>query len=251
MLNFENKGIPICVINSKKEKDCIICLSDEKTKPKIGFEKFQLDIDEKISPYPSNRERDSLYISGQSGSGKSYYCYLYADYWKKLNKDKDIYVFSTITQDETLDKIKDLQRIDILDPEFIESDLPLEEFENSLVVFDDVENISNKKIKKKVYDIMNNILMTGRHLNISVLTTTHNITKGNETKTILAEAHSITLFPKTTGNRTLNYVLGEYFGLDKQQIQKIRKLPSRFITITRTYPSVIFWEKGISLLENF
>ena len=42
-----------------------------------------------------------------------------------------------------------------------------------------------------------------------------------------------------------------YFGLDKQQIQKIRKLPSRFITITRTYPSVVFWEKGISLLENF
>ena len=54
----------------------------------------------------------------------------------------------------------------------------------------------------------------------------------------------------TTCFFNLRYLLGEYFGLDNKQIQKIKKLPSRHVTLVRTYPMVLLHEKGAFLLNN-
>jgi hypothetical protein len=51
----------------------------------------------------------------------------------------------------------------------------------------------------------------------------HETNKGNATKLILLEAHSITLFTKTIGGRLLKYVLETTFGLDKNQIKRNTK----------------------------
>ena len=80
-----------------------------------------------------------------------------------------------------------------------------------------------QKLKKKQMSIVNNILQIGRHYNVSVCFTTHNPTNGAETKILLSEAHVVTVFPKTTGNRALKYLLDSYLGLDKDQINQIKK----------------------------
>ena len=89
------------------------------------------------------------------------------------------------------------------------------------------------------------------HFNVSVFFTTHNPTNGAETKILLSEAHVITVFPKSTGNRALKYLLDSYLGLDKDQINKIKKMKSRAVSVLRTYPMVILGEKDVFLAYNF
>jgi len=200
---------------------------------------------------PSDRERDILYITGQSGSGKSWFAKNYINEYKKVHPKNEIYLFSSISEDESIDSIKGLKRVDINDPDFIEEDIELDEFKNSLVIMDDTDCIRNKKIKLKIDGILNMILETGRHANISVIFTSHLACAGNDTKRILNEAHSITIFPKSMGNKTLKYLLDSYLGLDQAQIKKVKKMKGgRHVSLLKTFPMVVMSEKHIFALND-
>jgi len=195
-------------------------------------------------------ERSILYVTGQSGSGKSYYTKDYATNYQKMYPKNEVYLISAVQDVSTIDKIKKLRKIDIFKPIFSEVEVPLEEFKDSLVIFDDVDSISNKHLKKKVWQIMSNILTMGRHYNISAIITFHVATAGNETKLILNESQSITIFPSASGGRTLKYLLDSYLGLDKKQIERIKQLDSRWVTIVKSYPKTVLYDKGAYILRN-
>ena len=196
------------------------------------------------------QERSILYITGQSGSGKSYYTKDYASVYQKAYPKNEVFLISAVNDVSTIDKIKKLKKLKIDKPEFLDGDIPLEEFKNSLVIFDDVDSISNKAVKKKVWQVMSNILTMGRHYNVSAIITFHVATAGAETKLILNESQSITIFPSASGGRTLKYLLDAYLGLDKKQIEQIKKLDSRWVTIVKSYPKVVLYEKGAYILRN-
>ena len=245
-LTFETDGNSIASIKGTKHE---VYLSNT---AKNGTNSIELSGNETFNPMPNtSKERDVLYIFGQSGSGKSFYVYLYALNYKKIYKKNPIYVFSTLDSDkEGLDKIKGIKRI-ALNKEFIDDEMiPMEEFKDSLVIFDDVDNISDKALKKKVWATMNTMLQTGRHFKISMAITFHVSAGGNDTKMIINEATAITYFPQTVGGRNLKYMLDGYLGLDKDQIKRIKKLNSRWITIQKTYPKVILSEKECYILKN-
>ena len=245
-LTFEDDGQPIAKIQGSKHTVYLNNTSKHST------EIVELPKNESFTPMPNtSKERDVLYIFGQSGSGKSYYVYLYALNYKKCYPKNPIYVFSTLESDkEGLDKIKGIKRIK-LNKEFTDDIMiPTDEFKNSLIIFDDVDNISDKPLKKKVWAYLNTFLQTGRHFNISLAITFHVSAGGNETKMIINEATSITWFPATIGGRNLKYMLDSYLGLDKEQIKKIKKLESRWITIIKSYPKVILSEKTAYVLRN-
>jgi hypothetical protein len=96
-----------------------------------------------------------------------------------------------------------------------------------------------------VFEILKKVLETGRHFKTSIIFTSHTACNGHETKTILNEATSLTIFPKTMGNKNLSYLLGSYFGLDKHEIAKIKALPSRWVTLTKSFPPVVFTQNEI------
>ena len=136
-----------------------------------------------------------------------------------------------------------------LTPEFLKEDWEIEDFRDSLVIFDDTDCITDKKTRLKVNGILNMILETGRHTNTYCIYTSHLACAGNDTKRILNEAHSITFFPATAGGRTLKYLLESYMGLDKEQIQKVKHLGSRWVTVCKSYPKCILSEKEIFLIN--
>jgi hypothetical protein len=245
-LTFENDGSSIATIKGTKHT---VSLAQN---PKQSTEEIILDSNETFQPMPNaSKERDVLYIFGQSGSGKSYYVYLYGMNYKKLYPKNSIYVFSTLDSDkEGLDKIKGIKIIK-LDKEFIDDELiPMDEFKNSLVIFDDVDNIADKALKKRVWSYMNSMLQTGRHFKISMAITFHVSAGGADTKMIINEATHITYFPATVGGRNIKYMLDSYLGLDKKQIDKVKKLNSRWITVVKSYPKVILSEKDCFVLRN-
>lgn len=248
-MNFEMQGVPIAsVINTDSKKDPIISIDDMKN-ARNCFNHIKLQGNEKFQPIPNRDiERQILYITGASGSGKSYYCKNYCDEFKKIYPKRDIYLFSSLTEDSSIDKIKGLKRIK-LSNELLDENLTAEDFKNSLVIFDDTDCLVDKKMKVKINGILNSILETGRHFNVYCLFTSHLACSGNDTKRILNESQSITFFPHSLGGRALKYLLESYLGLDKHQIKRIKNLKSRWVTVTKTYPMSIVSEKEAYLIS--
>ena len=263
-MNFEKEGLNICKIKHidglKSFEEVPIYITDDKKIIKnintldsitIPEENQDAEIMQQMPyvDYKNGNNRQILYVSGASGSGKSYYAMNYIkEYIKKFPKNKVI-LFSSVSEDKKLDQFKNLIRVK-LNEEFYNKQLSIEDFKNTLVVYDDTETISNKMIAEKLENIMNLILTTGRHTNTFVLITSHNTNAGHRTKLILIESHSVTLFLKNMGGRSLKYVLEISFGLDKQQIEKIKKLPSRWMTIIKTYPMTVLYESGIYTINK-
>jgi len=205
--------------------------------PKNENMKFQQVPDE-------TRERDILYITGPSGSGKSTYVVSYLNEYKRKYKRRPIFVLSSLKEDETLDKISGLKRIK-LDDKMWSDPLEAEMFEESCVVADDVDVISDKKIREAVIILINQILEIGRHFKITLIMTNHLATAGRDTRRILNEAHSVTYFPHSGSSHGIKYLLTEYCGIDKKDMKIAKQSGSRWTTIFKNYPCVMMTEKMI------
>ena len=110
MFNTFRDGKRIAVIkdNKRYEKNKFVYLNpeldsdndvDSFNELKLDTGSFQLSVD--------TTTREILYITGASGSGKSTFAVSYCNEWRKYYKNGDIYVFSALKEDETLDKVKD------------------------------------------------------------------------------------------------------------------------------------------------
>ena len=249
-MNFENQGIPIAIIKNSKSKRTPILSVDDKNTAKTSYNEIKLQGEEQFQAIPNPEiERQILYITGRSGSGKSYYTKHYCDEYKRMYPKNGVFLFSALSEDSSIDKIKGLKRIKLTD-ELLNDEITSQDFRDSLVIFDDTDVISNKAHQKKVNLIMNNILQVGRHTNTSCIITTHTACNGKDTKIILNEAHTITIFPNGLGNRSMKYLLDSYLGLDKEQIKKIKKLSSRWVSIIKTFPMAILSEKECYIIKT-
>lgn len=243
-LNFDDVGKMLAKIGNKT-----LYVNDKPVRD--GFASYETKGDQIVEQIPDkDTERSVLYITAPSGSGKSYYTKEYISQFHKMYPKREVFIFSSLDSDTTLDKLKYIKRIKIKNPEFIDAEITASDFKDMLVVFDDCDVLSNKLIKKKVFTILNEILETGRHFNTSVVFTSHNATMGNDTKRILNEAHSVTIFPKNMGGKTSRYLLDQYLGLDKEEIKRLKKLQGRWVTVVKCYPMVVLSEKEVFVLRN-
>ena len=255
-MNFEHVGEPVAIIQNKNTKNPkVLYVSDNKAgQIHHSFNSLVLEGNDVFQPIPNTKkERQVLYVTGASGSGKSYYTAAYCTEFKRIYPKHQIYLISSLNDDSSIDRIPGLKRIKLND-EFLATELSSEDFPRSLVIFDDTDCLTNKPMKLKVNALLNNLLETGRHnshegsgpgLGTYVVYTSHLPTAGNDTKRILNEAHSITFFPHSLGGRSLKYLLESYLGLDKCQIQKVKALKSRWVTVLKSYPQIVISEKEI------
>jgi hypothetical protein len=248
-INFEKGAILAKVLNSKL-KDDLLRVTDKLEDVKDHFETYECKDKETIQQVPDKqKERSILYVTGASGSGKSYYTYLYCEQYRKMYPKNPIYLISSVNDDSSIDKIKGLKRF-ILDEKFMNTHIGVEDFKDSMVIFDDTDCLTNKIMRNKINGILGLILETGRHFNTSCIYTSHVANAGLDTKKILNESHSITLFPASLGGRALKYLLDNYLGFNKEQIKKVKKLKSRWVTITKTYPMCVLYQTGAFLVNQ-
>ena len=244
-MNFEKSGSPVAILENQSDpsKNKILYINPEKADVITYIKDLKLTAKEQNFQQIPNitTERQILYITGASGSGKSYFAKKFIDQYKQIYPKREIYLFSSLTDDSSIDKIKNLRRIK-LTPEFLRDDIEAKDFKDSLVIFDDTDCIVDKKMKIKINGILNIILETGRHFNISCVYTSHVACAGIDTKRILNEAHSITIFPHGLGGRSMKYLLENYLGLDKDQVKRIKKLGSRWVSILKTFPMIVLSE---------
>ena len=211
------------------------------------FRQLKIANDSKFQHIPdTTKEREILYITGPSGSGKSTYTRKYLEQYKKKYKNRPIYLFSSLPSDDSLDKVGP-KRIK-LDERMHTDPIKVEELRESICIFDDIDVISEKKVRELVYDVLSQVLEIGRHYKIHCVVTNHLPTNGKDTRRILNEAHTVTYFPHSAGGKS-KYMLEEYVGLDKKQISYTKKQHSRACTILKNYPQCFMLEHEIGLLN--
>jgi hypothetical protein len=204
--------------------------------------------DGKLIPLPNRDVVEKIYVSAPSGAGKSTWCGNWMAEYKKMFKDNEMFIFSTINNDKVLDK-HDPTRIELTE-ELLEDPLAPDEIEESVCVFDDVDTITNPKIRYMVCGLRDFLLEQGRHFNIRMLMTSHLLMNYKATRRILNEATAVVFFPKSGSTFHIKRFLTTYAGLEKHQIRRILKLPSRWVALYKTYPMYIMYDKGVYLLTN-
>jgi len=251
MFNTNNRGKPIARIVGGDDDNKIIYLDDKETKVRgklnNAFEKVEVN-DGVFSVVPdTTRERDCIMITGASGSGKSYWTNNYMKEYKKCYKKNPIYFFSKLTEDKSIDK-KLVKRVKI-DQDMIDNPIETSELKDSLAVFDDVEHIDDDEVKKYLFKLINSILTTGRHYNISIILVIH-YPNAPYTRTMLSECHSFVYFPYSA-TRSVNYALESYIGMDKKEIKYIKKnIKTRWVCIMKNYPQCVVTEHNIFALKD-
>lgn len=250
-LNLEKIGRPLAKILGGTLNGKVISVSDnEKDEPpKRKFKMFDIPPGSVFQLIPNPKtERTISYVVGCSGSGKSTFTSKYIEQYHKTFPKNPVYLFSSLDDDEVLDKVG-VQRVKV-DKTLVGSGLEAKDFENSLVVFDDCDVITDKKVREAVLAISNSILEIGRHFKVSCFFLNHLPTAGKDTRRILNEAHQIVYFPHSGSAKGTNYMLTEYVGFDKDDIKMVKRMKSRWCCIFKNYPQIAMTEKDIWLLNN-
>lgn len=227
---------------------------DEKDKREVNN---KLRINEKegyifpnIEKFDKNNEQtERLVVLGSSGSGKSTFIREYIYHWQKIYPKSPIFLFSSKKQDKTLDDIKGLKRVeiddDILSNPITISEITMKKSDAYLILFDDIQSYSNKKIIAEVHRFCEECLMNGRSYGIYTIVSHHQPTDYRATRTYLIEATSVIIFPKRSSNNIYNYLLEKKLMLSKNNINLINTLNSNWVCIRQHHPTAIISDKYI------
>jgi hypothetical protein len=203
-----------------------------------------------LQPIPSDRTgRSVFYVSGGSGSGKSFFMSRLCKQWNVQYPERSIYLFSFVEHDANYDDIENLHKIPLTDA-IMNQELDWEEFRDSLLIFDDYDSTPNKKLKTWIEFILSHLLVQGRHLRASIAMTSHTNVDYRRTRLILAESTHFVIYPRTTAKKSLLYLLQSYTSLSKEEIAQVFKLGkhSRYICIHKSPPQFLLTEHSITLI---
>jgi hypothetical protein len=214
---------------------------------KKSFDKLTLQSGSYFKPMPVGDCFSVNYCYGQSGSGKSYYCNMYCENYLKLYPENKVYL---ITHPEAPDDpaFEDLDYKRLKISKFIDNPPLLEDFNDSLVIFDDYENIKPKELNEIVHKLIDDIASLGRKRHISCFCISHLSTNYKKTKLLLSEANQITCYMHTAAKSQVDYLLKSYGNCDQDQIKYLRSLPSRWITVNK-FPFSYISESETGLLS--
>jgi len=252
---FDKSYIPICEVKGGPDDgEIIFCIDNEEEKSKFKGKEAGYHFNVlggKLQQLPNKKVR-VLYIAGPSGSGKSTYTSNYVKEYLEIYPKTNIVLLSKVNSDVAFECLN-FKRF-VIDESIIENPPQIEEVpDHSLVVFDDIDTVSNKKLMTIVQNFITQLLELGRHSNIQVIITSHLIL-GNcraMSRTCMNELHSFTFFPQAGGMQQIEYALRTYFGFDRKQAIKAAKIKSRWVTIFKIYPQIILSEHDVQLLSDF
>ncbi len=216
----------------------------------------------------------SIFLTGPSGSGKSF---LAKEIMKHDQKNRPIIIFSKIADDESLADLKKLKikkssipkggdisdsaiKKEVGNPRMIkirldtEEDLlnlpSNEELKNCVCLFDDIDSFPNSEISAFLHAYLDSILESGRHQNITVLSTSHQLYNWAKTRVILNESELVCLFPHSNKRASMMF-LRDRMGLNKTECLDIVNEcmdNGRCLICKLSAPNLIMNNKGIILV---
>jgi Cdc6-like AAA superfamily ATPase len=201
---------------------------------------------------PENKHNDLIIITSRKGSGKTELAKYMSDVYHKNNPNNRVIVLCGIK-----DLYNDLPYAKVIDLKLIEeeennkkkndySGMPdVSDFKDSLVIFDDTEQYPNPKVESMLYQLCNVIAQNGRNYNTSMICILHQINKGKHSSTLIREADTIIIFPRSFDQNTFNTLVNHY-GISKDEVLRLYSYRDEwFILIHITQPSYIFYSNSM------
>jgi len=177
----------------------------------------------------------TMFISGTTGAGKSYYI---ADLVKH-NKPKFVFIMSPVKDDPAFKKMKP-------EPIYIDLESYYKEYQklfeiedippNSVLILDDIDTDKNAK---EYQAIKVQALERARHIPFSVIVVSHNPLGGNvkHAKAQVLESHYYVTFPKANKAHAENFLRRYVTGRDNEKLEELINVDTRALLIKKTYPS--------------
>jgi energy-coupling factor transporter ATP-binding protein EcfA2 len=189
-----------------------------------------------------SKYNDVIVISGKKGSGKTELAKFMAYVYHEKFPRNRVIVFSGIR-----DLYNDLPwaiKVDLKEVEREEqeksrgdySGIPdASEFRDSLVIFDDTEKMPNVKIEKMLYQLTNVLAQNGRNFGTDVICILHQVNKGLQSTTLLREADTFIIFPRSYDMNTFNTLIIT-LGFQKKMLRPCmhKKMNGLFLFIRRS-----------------
>ncbi len=235
---------PICVVvGGENNGDIIYTTEDYSTKSVLkGPAKTMMTVDKpgQFEVMPSDIR--IINICGSQKSGKSYFAGQYIQKYRKIYPKSSLYIISRLDSDPALDYLKGTRII--INDEYLDNPLEFDQFPvNSICLFDDTDNFTNKNLQKAVNKLKEQIMECGRKMNIRIIICSHLISgpDRNMTRITLNEMEMLVVFPKSGSIHPIRACLNKYYGLTNVQINNVLKLDkkSRWLCVTKAYPQVI------------
>jgi hypothetical protein len=172
---------PIAIIHTKQTpRDGLALMIDTSQRSIIPTRDVVLPPGECLALEPTNLEsgRDVIMVGGKSGSGKSHTAKNFAIRYHILWPKRQIRLISYLKEDETLDSLSFLERVDPQSIAADEASTDLKKYENSLTIFDDIEGFErdDPDMHATLQQIIDMIATTGRHTRSSLLVASHLLT---------------------------------------------------------------------------
>jgi len=131
-----------------------------------------------LEPTNIDKGRDIVMVGGKSGSGKSHTAKNFAIRYHMLWPRRTIRLLSFLKEDETIDALPFIERVDPTTLKDDERSKDLKFYEKSLTIFDDIEGFErdDPEIHALLQQIIDMIATTGRHTSSSLLVASHLLT---------------------------------------------------------------------------
>jgi len=211
-----------------------------------------------IPNYISVDKRTTVYITGPSGTGKTYFACQFLRRYKEAFPDRPIYIFTNAVDDPTIKECSNFSphlinlRETITNEKgkekykLLEQPLAPDDFEDCAVLFDDIQYIEHKELRKNLLTLHDALLGCGRKKNVTVVITSQTVTDYLRTRLILNESEWVVIYPKSGLTRGLDYFFRSYLGIkEKSEIMKrILHAPSRWVCLHTRNPQFAFYTSG-------
>lgn len=190
---------------------------------------------------------NSVGIYGPSGCGKSTIAgNLIREYHKRFPKRR-VFIISPNDDDPAFASLDYVNWLEVDERIISESPLTVDEFKESLVVFDDYLQYENPKISAALQQLATKILTRGRKDRVDCIIIAHNAFNNNLTTNLNMNVGAMVLFSSGAQKKHLmNYL--KNLGCNQQTINKVLNLPTRSIYISTTNPIYVLHDNGIFLL---
>lgn len=209
--------------------------------------KFEYRLDDgKMVVLPS-KETERVFVAGKSGSGKSYFTAFYMREYLEIFPDRKIYLFSTHDGERAYENIDHTAMP--LDEGFAENPPALEDLSNSLCVFDDCDNLQDKKIAKACDKLNADLICNGRKHDIHVVTLAHQLMEYQRTRGQLNEANRVVFFPQGSQYHNQRF-LKVYAGLGGDWVKHILNEKSRWICLDTRVPMSYVTENAVVVIRQ-
>lgn len=242
----------------------------------------------KLYPAPPDdlEQRWFLYISGESGAGKSYLLsHCCVSYKSTRPQENKIYLFSAKPEDKSLDTLEYVIRVKMEDMDKFIGSIPtdyddkpvkkkvklrtgfdyepeedtekpppvrdIKEFANSFFCFDDIEHITPPPLRKKVHAFKNWLVEVGRSYHIDIAMINHVQRNYNQTKIDLNEFSDAFIFPSRMNGHHMTVFLRNHCGISQKNASRIISMKTDYwVGIHKRSPMTVFSEDEMFMIHK-